>query len=486
MAQTRLTKRFSMKEATLDGNTLVGAAAGIGGLDRGADVILPGFFADVLEAFLEFGFVPTDHAWEWTSLVAMPKVAKEQGRELYTECVFHGTPDAQEVKQKCQERLDNKLSVGLSIGFALDVDGYKWFTSGPELLAWAKKSGYDLKLLDVEGIQAWTGTCRALIKCAELFEYSIVPVPMNPLAAATGVKRFTLEAGAGGAKRLCTAEELPGVLAEMLAAGAEVHLSDGTRLVAESSGADGGGHDAAAPADRAALDAAGGETEEGKSGAAVLKAKYLGENVEVSVTMEAVYELTWTLYSLISQQLFGAWQWDEEADDYIRLAPPLDDALVTIKAGAQEYTDILLRVVEAIMRGVDGAQGAEDAQKALTALCGAGVVSILSDDLPAGKSFATQLSAALAAVKGCTDRGRAIHGLRLKDGRVLSQENRERLAAHRDALAECVANVDDLLTQTEPKAVTRTRQAAFRKARQQALLREAQPFLALTAEEGAE
>ena len=487
MAQTQLTKRFSVKGATIQGNTLAGNAAGIGNMDRGGDVIFPGFFAEVLGAFLEDGFSPTDHSWDWKSLVAMPKVAQEKGQFLYTEAVFHGTTDAQEAKQKCQERMDNGLSVGLSIGFSLEVDGYKWFTSGQELLDHAKKHGYDLKLFDAEGIKAWAGPCRGLLKCAELFEYSIVCVPMNPAATATGVKVFPQELTATGLKRFATAEEIPGILAEMLASGAELLLADGTRLAARRPGAgEGAGASESAKA---------GGTQIAVGAAGLLKSQYLGENIEIAMTMEAVYELTWTLYSVISQNLFGTWQWDD-TDDYVRVAPPLDEALATIRAAAQEYSGILLRVVEAIMRCAEGAQTPEDAEKALTALTGTLLPvpgdapkgspgdslraslknSLLSEDLPAGKSFKTQLTTALAAVKGCTERARAIAGLRLKEGRVLSQDNRDKLAAHRDALQSCLDTIDEILAASEPKG--RASATALRKARRDALLREAAPFLA--------
>lgn len=182
-------KSFALKVAELSENTIKGAASAIGNMDRGGDVICPGFFDGALEGFRKHGFVAVGHDWSGLP-VAMPTKAVEQKGELYTEATYHSTVAGQEARTVAKERKDAGLDVGLSIGFSLRNDGFKMFRSGADLLAWLPENGYDLSDFDAGGITAWKGTCRALLKggCHELYEYSIVTVPMNPEALASDAK----------------------------------------------------------------------------------------------------------------------------------------------------------------------------------------------------------------------------------------------------------------------------------------------------------
>lgn len=58
---------------------------------------------------------------------------------------------------------------------------------------------------------------------------------------------------------------------------------------------------------------------------------------------------------------------------------------------------------------------------------------------PAGCSFETQLTTALAAVQGCTERGDALQALRAAEGRTLSPARLEQLAAVHQATGELLA-----------------------------------------------
>lgn len=72
------------------------------------------------------------------------------------------------------------------------------------------------------------------------------------------------------------------------------------------------------------------------------------------------------------------------------------------------------------------------------------------DDLLVG-SFSEQADRVLAALKELHVREEDIIDLRLKDGRAISTDRRNRLKAQRDLLAELLAGHDALLSETEPK-----------------------------------
>lgn len=179
---------------TLDGNTIVGAGAVMGNVDRYNDVIFPGAFKSAIKGFLADGFMPVGHDWSGLP-VAMPSKAYEKGNELIVEAEFHSTEDAQEAKTVVSERLAKGLSIGLSIGFSCAREGVAIFEEGAALLEFASKAGYDLGLFDSAAIKKskWV---RAITKVGELFEVSIVTVPANPKATASALK--SLNAFNGG------------------------------------------------------------------------------------------------------------------------------------------------------------------------------------------------------------------------------------------------------------------------------------------------
>jgi len=96
-------------------------------------------------------------------------------------------------------------------------------------------------------------------------------------------------------------------------------------------------------------------------------------------------------------------------------------------------------------------------------LMGAGIhtatLAIKSDDdaLPAGVPLAEELDGLLARLEAFGDRAADIVGLRVKEGRAISTARRQRIAAFRDALrdhgrsiARIQAEIDELLTETDP------------------------------------
>lgn len=169
-------------------NHLRGAAAVMGNMDRGHDVIYPGAFKRALPEFLKSGFVADTHDWSMGDVVAMPVAAKEVGTALVVDAEFHSDDRSQAVRTRCVERLERGLTVGLSVGFNIADGGYIEFANGQELLKHAEVSGQDMNLFDAKGIRKRPGYCRAITGIDELYEFSVVPVPMNPAATASGVK----------------------------------------------------------------------------------------------------------------------------------------------------------------------------------------------------------------------------------------------------------------------------------------------------------
>lgn len=82
-------------------------------------------------------------------------------------------------------------------------------------------------------------------------------------------------------------------------------------------------------------------------------------------------------------------------------------------------------------------------------LVGAGV-GTRTDEIKSQTSLADEHDAALAAVSALVARVKALAALRAKEGRTLSEANRQRLAAMLDALRSLTGEVDALLTETAP------------------------------------
>jgi hypothetical protein len=187
-----ISKSFQLKagDVSLDANgRLVGAPSVLGVIDQGGDVIFPGFFTPALAEFTLNGFIPVGHKWDELP-VAMPTKAEERGNKLYSEAIFHGTQAGQDARTVARERLAQGLNMGLSVGFSTTEDGDMLFATGKLLLDHAKRLGCDMKLFDEKGI----GACKSMLRgflpggCDTLFEWSIVPAPMNKQAGATEAK----------------------------------------------------------------------------------------------------------------------------------------------------------------------------------------------------------------------------------------------------------------------------------------------------------
>lgn len=140
---------------------LVGYGAVFGNVDRGGDVIERGAFASAIPGFLRDGFVALGHDWGGLPIAYVTN-AVEDDYGLLVRAEFHSTKSAQDVRTMVRERLGAHKTVGLSIGYGIEDGGSSYREDG---------------------------RTRRLTKLA-LYEFSVVTVPMNPLAGALGAKSF--------------------------------------------------------------------------------------------------------------------------------------------------------------------------------------------------------------------------------------------------------------------------------------------------------
>lgn len=139
---------LEFKDAMLsDAGELTGYGNVTGNKDRGGDIVLPGAYKNLSE-FVRDGFGAVGH--DWKQPVATIEEASEDENGLFVRMMFHTTDDAQECRQIVKERLERGKTVGLSIGYRVLEDEYR------------------------EGSR--------LLKSIEVFEVSIVTVPMNAAA----------------------------------------------------------------------------------------------------------------------------------------------------------------------------------------------------------------------------------------------------------------------------------------------------------------
>lgn len=147
---------LELKAASLDdAGELRGYGNVTGNLDRGADIVAPGAYKN-LDEFIRDGFGAVGH--DWRESVATIEEAYEDDRGLFVRMKFHSTDDAQRCRTIVMERLERGKSVGLSIGFRIMPGGYT--------------------------VEDNVRTLTAI----EVYEVSIVTVPMNPAALVTSAK----------------------------------------------------------------------------------------------------------------------------------------------------------------------------------------------------------------------------------------------------------------------------------------------------------
>lgn len=169
-----------------DSGSFVGRGAGIGNMDRGGDVFLPGCFDGVLDAFVKQGAILKGHDWG-DAPIGFVETATADDKFLTINARFHSTDDAQEIRTVMFERAAAGKDVGLSVGFRI-AEAME-FANGAELYQWATAKSYKVD----PSCKKYPGYCRAILKVGELYEVSFVNVPMNPKATAARVKSASSE-----------------------------------------------------------------------------------------------------------------------------------------------------------------------------------------------------------------------------------------------------------------------------------------------------
>lgn len=162
-----------------------------GEIDDGGDLIPQGAYADTIEQFLSRGFNAESHDWTFSKMIGFPTAAKEDDIGLDVTSQFHGTPDAQLIRTKVSERIAAGKGVYMSIGYApaatpifIQPKDY-----AAQIPLYCRPDQVEANLAMAARFQK----IRVLPK-VELFEGSIVSVPMLRSAAVTSVKSASLHA----------------------------------------------------------------------------------------------------------------------------------------------------------------------------------------------------------------------------------------------------------------------------------------------------
>jgi HK97 family phage prohead protease len=161
-----------------------------GTIDEGGDIVLPGAFKDTTTRYLKKGFTAHSHDWSFKEAVGYPIEAKEDSIGYYVVSKFHSTPDAQDIRTKAKERMDDGLDVGFSFGY--EVKDYEFI----ERKDYAAKLPLYVKadVLEASVERASAFPKIRLLKSLKIYEDSLVTAPMNEDAGATGVKSVSASA----------------------------------------------------------------------------------------------------------------------------------------------------------------------------------------------------------------------------------------------------------------------------------------------------
>jgi uncharacterized protein len=158
----RKSLNLDVKALTDSGSFSVYAAV-FGNVDRQGEIVQPGAFSN-LDAFVQDGWGDINHEWEDLGIATID-AAEQDSIGLKVTGQFHSTEDAQRIRTKIQERMARGKSVKCSIGYRV-VDGATEVRDGKPIF---------------------------IIKSAELFEFSFVNLPANPMAGVTAVKSWADE-----------------------------------------------------------------------------------------------------------------------------------------------------------------------------------------------------------------------------------------------------------------------------------------------------
>lgn len=173
------------------------------------------------------------------------------------------------------------------------------------------------------------------------------------------------------------------------------------------------------------------------------KGQYLGEYIEYSMCMAAMQQAWYALYYEAGDALEGYGEYGDMSDA---------ERCEALSGMFDEHKSLCLSMFKAILTG----SGEETAAQATLSVRQSALSQLSS--LGDGLTYTKHARVTVDAARALIERTKSRIEMRLKEGRALSEANRQTLKAHRDTLEECVKNIDAMLAETEPKAdVEKTR-----------------------------
>ncbi len=169
----------------------VGTACVLGVIDSYRSVWSPrGFSKPVLANSVNEGFMTPNHDWEDDcGTIDALKIARN---ELKVEWQYYTTNDAQQVRQKCKDRMDRGKSIGLSIGASVNWAKCADFDSGEKLWTYAEGLGEPMELYD-PAIRKHKGYCWIIPEVTRLYEVAITNAPAVPGSKVTEARSLAAE-----------------------------------------------------------------------------------------------------------------------------------------------------------------------------------------------------------------------------------------------------------------------------------------------------
>lgn len=169
------------------------------------------------------------------------------------------------------------------------------------------------------------------------------------------------------------------------------------------------------------------------------KGEFLGEYIEASMTMAALSRLNDALfYMVLYDCLYN--------DDLT-----YEERRAKVEGALQEFAATVLRVMDALLQ--DAGESAEEAAVTIKALWRDPEMHKTEDTLSlTGRTLETDYSCALTAWSAVKGRLSTLKGYRCKQGRTLSQTNRDRLNNLLAALSEATTDIQTLLDETDPSS----------------------------------
>lgn len=187
------------------GGGFKGYGNNFGILDSYDDITIKGCVKDSINEFLEMGFSAPDHRWGIGSEIGLIKNAYEDETGIFVDVAYHPTDDAQTIRQKVKNRMDNGKKVSLSIGYRTLESEY---VVGEEAAPFLKNPSQEV-LAYLKERQPFV----RILKKIKLYEVSIVTIGANSHSEVGEAKSATstreeiqakraLELSGGNAKKL--------------------------------------------------------------------------------------------------------------------------------------------------------------------------------------------------------------------------------------------------------------------------------------------